>query len=252
MFIGGLQKLTLIDYPGKIATTVFLIGCNFSCPWCYNPELVLPEKIKKNKKISEKYFFDFLTQRKKLLEGVVICGGEPTTNKELPDFIKKIKRAGYSVKLDTNGYNPAMIKNLIKKKLIDYVAMDIKAPLELEPNFQFSISNFQTNSKFQFLKHDKATGVKVDLNKIKNSIEMIKNSGIDYEFRTTVVPGVHTKKDILQIAKELSPAKIYYLQNFRPEKTINQKFKKIKPFSQEQLSSIQKKCERHLPTKIRI
>ena len=128
MTIGGLQKLTLIDYPGKIACTVFLFGCNFKCPWCYNPELVLPEKIKKQTGISEKEFFNFLENRKGLLQGVVICGGEPTINQDLPKFIKKIKKMGYAVKLDTNGSNPKMLKELISKKLIDYVAMDIKFP----------------------------------------------------------------------------------------------------------------------------
>lgn len=166
MKIGGLQKTTLIDFPGKLACTVFISGCNFFCPWCYSPELVLPEKIKsqlhphtkRGKKafalqdsetprygvgarISEKEVFDFLKSRKGLLEGVVICGGEPTMNKELPEFIKKIKDLGFLVKLDTNGSNPEMLEELIDKKLIDYVAMDIKAPLGV--NFQFPISNFQ-------------------------------------------------------------------------------------------------------------
>ncbi|MBU3934821.1 anaerobic ribonucleoside-triphosphate reductase activating protein, partial [Patescibacteria group bacterium] len=123
MKIGGLQRTTLIDYPGKIAATVFLSGCNFFCPWCYSPELVLPEKIKKQPKVSEKEFFAFLKERQGLLGGVVICGGEPTMQKGLPDFIKKIKKLGFSVKLDTNGSNPRMLKDLIDKKLIDYVAM---------------------------------------------------------------------------------------------------------------------------------
>ena len=119
MQIGGLEKLTLIDYPGKIACTVFLIGCNFRCPFCYSSELVLPEKIKKQPIISEKEFFAFLKQRKSLLEGVVICGGEPTIHKDLPVFIKKIKKLGFLVKLDTNGSNPEMLKMLISKRLVD-------------------------------------------------------------------------------------------------------------------------------------
>ena len=249
MLIGGLQKLTLIDYPGKLAGTVFLIGCDFRCPWCYNPELVLPEKIKKHKKISEKYFFEFLKQRKGLLEGVVVCGGEPTINKDLPDFIKKIKKLGYAVKLDTNGSSPEMLKKLISEKLIDYVAMDIKAPIGAKS--QITNSKSQTNSKLQISKYKKATGIKVDIKKIKKSVEIIKNSGIDYEFRTTMVPGVHTKEDILQIAKELSPAKKYYLQNFRPEKTIDPKFKKIRPFSQKQLERLQKEGKKYLSTELR-
>ena len=128
MIIGGLQKTTLIDYPGKIAATVFLSGCNFLCPWCYSAELVLEEKIKLQPKISEKELFDFLKQRKGLLEGIVICGGEPTIQKDLPNFLEKIKNLGFLVKLDTNGSNPEMLEYLIKNKLVDYVAMDIKVP----------------------------------------------------------------------------------------------------------------------------
>jgi len=139
MIIGGLQKTTLIDYPGKLACTVFLAVCNFRCPWCYSSELVLPEKIMKQTRIEEKYLFDFLRERKGLLEGVVICGGEPTVNKDLPKFIEKIKNLGYFVKLDTNGSNPEMLKNLVGVKLIDYAAMDIKGPMG--PNFQFGTSS---------------------------------------------------------------------------------------------------------------
>lgn len=215
--IGGLQKNTLIDFPGRIAATVFLCGCNFRCPWCYSAELVLPEKIKLQPKISAEEFFSFLEERKGLLEGVVICGGEPTIHPELPEFIKKIKDLGYLVKLDTNGSNPKMLKKLIKEKLIDYVAMDAKLPKE---------------------KYKKILGV--EPKKIDQSIKILNNSGLDFEFRTTVIPSVHQKEDIVQIAKWLIPAKKYYLQNFRPEKTIDPKFTKIKPYSDEYLLAIQK------------
>ena len=236
--IGGLQKLTLIDYPGKLAATVFLLGCNFRCPFCYSSELVLPEKIKNQPEIKEKNFFNFLKERKGMLEGVVICGGEPTINKDLPQFCQKIKKLGFLVKLDTNGSNPEMLKKLIERKLIDYVAMDIKAPLGI--NFQFSISNFQTNSKSQISKYEMATGIKGDIDKIKESIELIKNSDLDYEFRTTVVPGIHQKEDILQIARDIAPAKKYFLQNFKPEKTIDPNFEKIEPYPTEFLLQIQR------------
>lgn len=221
MIFGGLQKVTLIDYPGKIAATLFSCKCPFRCPWCYSPELVLPQKIKNQPKIPEKYIFDFLKEKKGLLEGVVFCGGEPTVNEDLPKIIKKIKKLGYFVKLDTNGSNPKMLKELISKKLIDYVAMDVKAPLVSQ-------------------KYYRAVGVKIDLKKIKESIQIIKNSNIDYEFRTTIVPSIHTKEDILEIAKEISPAKKYFLQNFRPEKTLDPSFEKIKPFPIEFLIEIQK------------
>jgi len=219
MQIGGLQKITLIDYPGRIACTVFLCGCDFRCPWCYSSELVLPEKIKKQPKIPEKEFFKFLKERKKLLEGLVLCGGEPTLNKKLPNFIKKIKKLGYLVKIDTNGSNPKILKKLIKDKLIDYVAMDIKVPKE---------------------KYQKILGKNIKVKDIEESIKILKKEKVDYEFRTTVVPTVHTKEDILKIARWIGPAKRYYLQNFRPEKTVDPKFEKIKPYPQEYLLEIQK------------
>jgi pyruvate formate lyase activating enzyme len=224
MKIGGLQKLTLIDYPGRLAATVFLSFCDFRCPFCYSSELVLPEKVKDHPKISKKSFFDFLKDRKGLLEAVVICGGEPTLNKELPSFAKKIKNLGYMVKLDTNGSDSETLKKLISKKLIDYVAMDIKASKD---------------------KYKKAVGLGKKWNKnlmknIEESIGVLKNSEIDYEFRTTVVPGIHEKEDILKIAHWIKPASKYYLQNFRPEKTLNPDFEKIKPYPQTYLLEIQK------------
>lgn len=221
MVLGGLQKITLIDFPGKIAATVFTSGCSFRCSFCYNPELVLPERIKSHPQIPERDFFKFLEERKGLLEGVVLTGGEPTLHKDLPSFVKKIRKLGYAVKLDTNGSNPEMLERLIKDKIIDYVAMDIKTLLNDQ-------------------RYNETVGVKVDLDKIKKSIEIIKNSGIDYEFRTTFVPTLHTKEDIVQIARDISPAKKYYLQNFRPEKTIDPDFEKIKPYPQEYLLEIQK------------
>jgi pyruvate formate lyase activating enzyme len=235
--IGGLQKTTLIDFPGQIAATVFLVGCNFRCPWCYSSELVLPEKIKKQPLISQKYFFDFLKERKNLLGGVVICGGEPTLRRDLPSFIKKIKKMGFLVKLDTNGSNPDLLKKLIKQKLVDYIAMDIKGPL-VSQGSETALGRIIGGSKNQ--KYNQLTGVKVDLNKIKKSIEIIKNSGLDYEFRTTFVPFLLTKEDILQIAREISPAKKYFLQNFLPEKTNNPALAKIKAYHRDYLLEIQK------------
>lgn len=230
MEIGGLEKSTLIDYPAKVACTVFLIGCNFRCPFCYSSELVLPEKIKSQPRISEKEFFDFLKKRKGLLEGVVVCGGEPTLNKDLPDFIKKIKKLGYLVKLDTNGSNPQILKELINEKLVDYIAMDIKAPKE---------------------KYNHAVGVKVDIKNIEKSIEILKRGKVDYELRSTILPKIHTKEDIVDMAKWIRNAKVYYLQQFRPEKTIDPEYEQYKPFSQEELKSIQKECSKYVFTKLR-
>lgn len=224
MEIGGLQKLTLIDFPGRLAATVFLTGCDFRCPFCYSSEIVLPEKIKEQPKISQKEFFDFLKDRKGMLEGVVVCGGEPTLNKELPRFSKRIKNLGYFLKLDTNGSNPTMLKRLIEKDLLDYVAMDIKAPKE---------------------KYAKAVGMSggwkgIVTKRIEKSITLLKESGLDFEFRTTVVPTIHERQDIIDIAHWIRPASKYFLQNFRPEKTIDPKLESVKPYPNDYLADIQK------------
>lgn len=236
MKIAGLQKVTLIDFPGRLAATVFLKGCNFRCPWCYNPELVLPEKTKqlypvKSSKagalkgqfngagISKREFFKFLKQRKGMLEGIVLCGGEPCINKDLPKFIKKIKKRGYSIKLDTNGSNPEMLAQLINKSLLDYVAMDIKGPKK---------------------KYSEATNTKADVKKIQKSIDILKEGKVDYEFRSTIVPGIHNKEDIIKMARWIQGAKAYYLQQFRPEKTIDPRFEKIKPYPDKYMLEIQK------------
>ncbi len=226
MELGGLQKMTLIDWPGRIACTVFTIGCNFRCQFCYSPELVLPEKIKRQAQIPEKEFFRFLEERKGLLDGVVICGGEPTVHQDLQNFIKKIKKLGYAVKLDTNGSNPDKLKHLIDEELIDYVAMDIKAPRG---------------------KYREIVGRKINIGDIEKSIATLKENKIDYEFRTTVVPGLLDKEDILMIVRwiqSIPPTGMsvpkYFLQTFLPEKTVDPKFEKIKPYSQEYLLEIQK------------
>jgi len=222
MKIGGIQKLTLIDSPGCLAATVFLIGCNFRCVFCYSSELVLPEKIKNQPVFSNKEVLSFLKQRKDLLEGVVICGGEPTINNNLPSFIKQIKKLGFLVKLDTNGSNPRMLKRLIDKKLINYVAMDIKAPKEKYLDI-VKVSGFL---KSNIIKN------------IEKSINVLKKSKIDYEFRTTVVPSLHGKNDILKIVDWIKPAKRYYLQGFKGEKTINPGFEKLRPYADEYLLEI--------------
>ncbi len=225
MKIGGLLKLTLIDYPNTLACTVFLSGCNFRCPWCYSPELVLPQFISQQPEIKESEFFDFLKTKKGLLDGVVICGGEPTIHSELPLFCSRIKNAGYKVKLDTNGSSPEMLENLFKLKLVDYVAMDIKAPKE---------------TYTQTVGFEGATGNYL-VDKIQRSIDILKNGDIDHEFRTTVVPGVHAQEDIVKIAHWIRPAKKYFLQKFRPEKTIDPTFEEKTLFDEKEMFQI-KEC----------
>lgn len=225
MKISGLQKLTLVDYPGKIAATVFLIGCNFKCGFCHNPELVNPEKIKTQPQILEKGFFDFLAEKEGLIEGVCITGGEPTIYLDLIDFIKRIKDKGFLVKLDTNGSNLEVLSRLFNEKLLDFVAMDIKT----SPG-----------------KYMQATNVKIDTEKIKQSVELIKNSGIDYEFRTTVVPELVDTEDIKKIGKWLNGAKKIALQQFQNKKVLDNKFEKIKPYPDETLKEFAKILEKHV------
>jgi len=213
MIFGGLQKLTLIDYPGKVAATVFTVGCNFLCPYCHNPELVDPVKIKDQPSVSEKEILKFLATRQGLLEGVCITGGEPTLLIGLPEFISKIKALGFLVKLDTNGSNPAMLAKLLEEKLIDYVAMDIKAPLE---------------------KYKKIVGEKAVLADIQRSVELT-CSAPDYEFRTTVLPSLHSEKDILSVGRWLQGAKKYYLQQFKPTKTLDSAFMDESPYDWDKL-----------------
>jgi pyruvate formate lyase activating enzyme len=225
MLIGGLQKLTLIDYPGKIACTVFTVGCNFRCHFCHNPELIDPAKFKLSEIIEEKTFFDFLGSRSGLLDGVCITGGEPTLYPDLSEFIKKIKALGFLVKLDTNGTNPEMLKALLAEKLIDYIAMDIKTAPQKDL-------------------YEKVTSAAVDFENIKKSIEIIMQSGLEYEFRTTVVPGLHQKEDILKIAGFIKGAKKYYLQQFRAgEKIFNPEFREIKSYPADFLQELRKKIK---------
>ena len=198
MIIGGLQKLTLIDYPGHIAATVFTVGCNFRCPFCHNPELVSSAKYNASN-IFEKEFFGLLESRKGKLEGVCITGGEPTIQPDIIEFIRKIKALGFKVKLDTNGTRPDILRLLYAEKLLDFVAMDIKNTLE---------------------KYNATTNSRVDVERIKLSVDLIRNSGIDYEFRTTAVPGLHKEEDFAKIGKWLEGSKKYVLQAFEDKGKI--------------------------------
>lgn len=224
MIIGGLEKLTLLDYPDHLAAIIFTQGCNFRCHFCYNPMLVLPRKggDEKNKKekgfspLSTEDLFLFLKERFGRLEGVVITGGEPTQHPDLPSFIKKIKDLGYLVKLDTNGTNPEMLGDLIKKKLIDYIAMDLKAPLD---------------------KYQETVGVEVDCNNIKKSVKIIINSGLPYEFRTTVVPGLLVKTDFQEMGEIIKGASKWYLQNFKSDtELVDVNYKRQKGYTAKEMA----------------
>lgn len=222
MVISGLQKTTLIDYPGNIACTVFTYGCNFRCPFCHNPELVIksPAKV-----IEEREFFKFLKTRKNMLDGVVITGGEPFIHTDLLEFVKKIKNESFLVKIDTNGSFPERLEKLLKEKVVNYVAMDIKSGLEEYGNI---------------------TGGFTDVKKILESIKILKNSNIDYEFRTTVVKGLHKKKNIEEIGKLLKGAKNFSLQNFKSGKSISNEFSKKNEFSKVELEEFEKILRKYI------
>lgn len=197
MQIFGLQKTTLLDYPGKLASVIFTGGCNMNCPFCHNSELIT---LPKSGKISEEEVFSHLIKRRSTLEGVVITGGECTLQKDLKDFCQKIKDLGYLIKIDTNGTNPDVIKSLASHNLIDYVAMDIK------------------NSKEKYA----ATcgWDAIDLQKIEGSIDYLMENHIDYEFRTTVIPRFHTGEDMEKIGTWIQGAKVLYLQAFKKSDAV--------------------------------
>ena len=196
MIIDGVQKITLLDYPGHVACTVFLKGCNFSCPFCYNSSLI--DSSQATNQVLEDDFFTFLNSRKGKLDGVAITGGEPLLQKDIIDFIKKIKELGFKVKLDTNGSFPDKLSYLIDNNLVDYVAMDIKNTLE----------KYYMTACFN------------DLSSIKSSINILLNSNIEYEFRTTVVNELHNVEDFHSIGLLISGAKNYYLQSFQSKDSV--------------------------------
>ncbi len=211
--IKGFIKNSFVDYPGKVAATVFTGGCNFSCPFCHNGELVKsPGKIKS---IETWKIIDFLEKRKGLIDGLVITGGEPTLWPGLRDFIVKIKSMGFSVKLDSNGYEPLVLEKLLQEGIIDYIAMDIKNSPE---------------------KYAQTAGLKtLDISRIIKSIQLIKESGISYEFRTTVMKEFHSKEDLIKIGEWLKGSEKYVLQNYNPkEGQVEDKI--FTPFSKEELS----------------
>lgn len=218
------EKASLLDYPGKVSTVVFLYGCNLRCPYCHNPELVV-EKFDRAKVITQKQILNFLRKRQGKLDGVVITGGEPLIQKELLNFIKKIKKLGFLVKLDSNGLLPDLLDEYIKSGYIDYVAMDVKYPYA-----QYVIE----------------TGKKDVVKLIKKSIDIVMNSGVDYEFRTTYVKGIHDKDAIEEICKMIPGAKRYFIQNFRAGKSIDESLSGKNSFSEKELKEFKKIAKKYV------
>lgn len=235
MIFNGIEKNSLIEWPGKVSAVLFLGGCSFRCPFCYNRGLVLDYK--KLPALSDKKILAFLEKRKNFLDGIMITGGEPLLDvrvEELIEFIKKVKAMDLGVGLETNGSNPMALKKIIDQQLIDYVAMDIKAPI--------GVITQNDKSKFKN-KYSELTGIEIDIKKIKKSINLIKKSGLNYEFRTTVAP-LLSEEDILQIAKDLKGVKKYVLQVFRPvDSLINPRLAKMKFFAHEDLEEIGQKIK---------
>ncbi len=192
MLISGLQKLTLLDYPGRVACTVFTGGCNFRCPFCHNAPLVLPERLARDS--SEEAVLAFLSKRRGVLDGVAVTGGEPLLHRDIGAFLEKVKALGFSVKLDTNGSFPDRLRALVSAGLVDRVAMDVKNSPAL---------------------YEKTAGAAVDMAAIARSRDFLLSGAVDYEFRTTVVKGLHTKESLMDAARWIRGAKEYYLQQFK-------------------------------------
>lgn len=213
---------SLIEWEGRISAVIVLGGCNFACPFCHNGVL-----LKANTdiaEISQDKVLQILQEKKTWLDGVVISGGEPCLYHELFAFIKKVKALGFPIKLDTNGYHPRMLKTLIKQKLVDYVAMDIKAPL---------------NDKYKQL-----SGTNLNLNRIKQSIALLRTTGIDYEFRTTYVPSMLEKNDLVEIATYLQGSKRFYIQQFSPEETLDHSLSTLIPYPLNYLRETELACKK--------
>ena len=224
MLLKGLQKLTLLDFPGKMACTVFTGGCNYKCPFCHNASLVIGERLSESATLPTEEFFAFLQKRRGLLVGVCVSGGEPTLQPDLIPFLAKIKEMGFLVKLDTNGYRPDILKAVIDEGLVDYVAMDIKSSRE---------------------GYSRAAGVSIDISKIEESVETLLAGRVDFEFRTTVVKGIHTEAEMRKIGLWIGEVKNYFLQPYRDSgDVISAEFG---TYDENELNSLLKVLKMHIP-----
>lgn len=224
MLISGLQKLTLLDYPGKMACTVFTGGCNFRCPFCHNSSLVLPERLVSD--ISEESVLGFLQKRRGMLEGVAITGGEPLLQKDIAAFLRKVRDMGYSIKLDTNGSFPEKLEEIIREGLVDMVAMDIKNSPAL---------------------YGKTVGLEnFDLSRVERSRELLMKGSVDYEFRTTLVKGLHTISSVREMAEWISGAKKYYLQQYRESGDIINN-EGLSAFNEEEMNALKAAAAEFVP-----
>lgn len=226
MHFKGITKQSLADYPGEISAILFTGGCNFRCPFCHNRQLVINlRELQEIDGLTADDAIEFLKERRAFLDAIVISGGEPTLHNDLPDFIRQVKELAYLIKLDTNGTNPVMLEKLIRDKLVDYVAMDVKAPLEFK-KYQKACSKLSMEEFFH----------------LRSSIQLLKNADIYVEFRTTVVPALHEFEDILDIAKYLGNNANYTLQQFKSHSTLDPHFQDYKPYNWEDMESLANLC----------
>jgi len=221
--IKGFIETSFLDWDGKVVSTLYVAGCNFRCPFCHNAGLI--EKPHEYETIPLKKIEGFLLERKDFLDGICLTGGEPCLHKKrgLFEFLQRVKDLGFQVKFDSNGLDPECLHRLIGQNLVDYIAMDIKGPLDE--------------------RYDKLSGVKTDLSKVKQSIKLIMESELDYEFRTTVVPTLLSPEDVVDIAKELKGARKFVLQQFAPAHTWDEALRTIKPYDREVLDEMVKPCQ---------
>ncbi|MBP5162882.1 MAG: anaerobic ribonucleoside-triphosphate reductase activating protein [Spirochaetales bacterium] len=217
MIFGGFQKTDLINYPGYVASTVFTRGCNFRCPYCHNPEFVIQgsDQTYFGETYTEEEILSYLEKRRGMLDGLVVSGGEPTLHQDLTAFIRKVKALGLKVKLDTNGSRPEVLRLLLDDGLLDYVAMDIKAPLE-----KYSLVGFD------------------DTDALRSSIAMLESSGVDHEYRTTCPKGILKPEDFPLMAALIGPSARWYLQTFNPSKTLDPAYNNESSYSEDELNGI--------------
>ncbi len=221
MKIVDIQRFSLIDYPGKICAIIFTPGCNFRCPYCHNPELV--ESFPSGKGVAERTLMAFLEQRRGKLDAVSITGGEPLLQRGLISFVERVRGLGYLVKIDTNGSRPDILRKLIDKPIVDYIAMDVKAPLE---------------------KYEEIVASPVKPEQIEESIHLIMKAGIDYEFRTTIVQSLLTEQDVVRIGTLIRGANRYVLQRFIPSKTLDPAYMKGKTWPDNTFDDMRKRLEK--------
>lgn len=215
-FIKGFLETSFIDWEGHLTSVIFTGGCNFACPYCQNAALV--KNFEKIPGISFEKISDFLKPKKDWIDGICVTGGEPTLNPGLAELLKTLKDWGFKIKLDSNASKPKALENLMKDSLVDYLALDFKAPLDE--------------------RYSRASGVKVDLEKIKKSLALAKNSGLPYELRTTCVPGLMAEPELKKMLPELKDCPKFVIQNFKPKEALDENYRKIKPFSPAQLEKL--------------